>query len=254
MFSEANNDEIACMLKANPEFETIISTIISDQKKTTSAFVHELRNPLSLLNGIIQYIEQKHPETKEFKYWDQLQDLVNDMEHIMADASLLNTCNFLNKDNVNLISLLHSIIDNFMPQALTKMINLTISITPQDEEPFLNYFCDPVKIKQVFANLVKNAFEATIPGNFIHIFLSYLPEDNNTPPKLSVEISNNGQMIPEDSRENIFTPFVTYKKGGTGIGLAFVKKVIDLHYGSITVESTDMLTSFTILLPLYENV
>ncbi len=55
-------------------------------------------NPLSLLKGTIQYIESKHPETKEFKYWNQLQDLVNDMEHMMVDASLLNTVNILSKE------------------------------------------------------------------------------------------------------------------------------------------------------------
>lgn len=250
MFSETTNDALAHMVKANPEFETLINNIISDNKKTTSMFVHELRNPLALLKSTFQYVEQKHPETKEFKYWDQLQELITDMEHILADASVLNTCNYLNKEDTNLITLINNLSNSFMPQALTQMIDLSVSITPDSEEYFTCYHCDAPKLKQVLANLVKNAFEATLPGNFIHIELAYLPDEFLTSPKLSIQISNNGQMIPADVIETIFTPFVTYKKGGTGVGLALAKKVMDLHYGSIQAESSKELTSFILLLPL----
>jgi signal transduction histidine kinase len=250
MFSEVNNDTLAQMVKSNPELETIIQTIISDNKKTTSMFVHELRNPLTLLKGTIQYIETKHPEAMEFKYWDQLQDLLADMEHIMADASLLNICNYIHKENTNLMNLIENVVSSFMPQALTGEIDIAFYVDPDCAQYCTSYPCDSVKMKQVFANLIKNAFEATAPGNFIHIDLKYLPGDNPAPSKLSIQVSNNGQPIPADIISNIFVPFVTYKKGGTGIGLALVKKIIDLHYGSICVESDEALTSFTIQLPL----
>ncbi len=250
MFSEINNDALACMIKANPEYEAILQTIIDDNKKITSMFVHELRNPLSLLKGTIQYIEQKHPEAKDFKYWDQLQDLLDDMEHIMADASLLNICNYIHKDNTNLLQLIQNVVNSFMPQALTELIDLSITIDSTSEPYFYSYPCDSVKMKQVFSNLIKNAFEATEPGDFIHINLKYLPGECPSPAKLSIQISNNGQAIPEEAIKDIFVPFVTYKKGGTGVGLALVKKVLDLHYGSICVDSNEDLTSFTLLLPL----
>lgn len=250
MFSEVNNDALAYLVKANPEFETIIQTIIEDNKKTTSMFVHELRNPLSLMKGTIQYIEAKHPEAKEFKYWDQLQELLGDMEQLMVDASVLNVCNHIHKDNTNLVVLINNIISSFMPQAYTKEIDLSVYIDPDSEAYFTSYSCDPIKMKQVFNNLIKNAFEATAPGDYIHISLNFLPGEAPLPSKLSIQISNNGQPIPEEVVENIFVPFVTYKKGGTGIGLALVKKIIDLHYGSIVVESNENQTSFTIQLPL----
>lgn len=250
MLSEINNDSLASTVKSNPEFEALLQSIIDDNKKTTSMFVHELRNPLSLLKGTIQYIEQKHPEAAGYKYWDQLQALLGDMEQIMADASLLNTCNYIHKDKTDLLSLIKNVISSFMPQALTQMIDLSISIEPGCEDYFKSYLCDSIKIKQAFSNLIKNALEAVKPGNFIHINLSHLPKDGSLPAKLSFVISNNGPQIPEDAVKNIFIPFITYKKGGTGIGLALVKKVIDLHYGSICVSSDENLTSFTVLLPL----
>lgn len=250
MYSTFNNDSLAYMVKANPELESVINTILADHKRATSMLVHELRNPLTLLKGTIQYIEMKHPETKDYKYWDQIQDLLQDMEQLMADASLFNTYNLIHKEDTNLITLIVNLTNSFMPQALTREINLSLTVDSDSRPYFLSYSCDAMKIKQVLVNLIKNAFEATQPGNFINVDLKYHVGDYLTPSKLSIEISNNGQPIPEDELDNIFVPFVTYKKGGTGVGLALVKKVVDLHYGSISVESSDVLTTFRIMLPL----
>lgn len=250
MYTTFNNDMLAYMVKCHPELEELIHAIIADNKKATSMLVHELRNPLTLLKGTIQYIESKHPEAKEYKYWDQLHDLIHDMEQIMADASLLNTYNLINKEETNLIILMENLINSFMPQALTSGIDLSFHAAPEGEAYYTSYPCDAVKLKQALTNLIKNAFEATEPGNFIKIDLSYIPSDRITPAKLSIIISNNGHPIPGDVMENIFVPFVTYKKGGTGVGLALVKKVVDLHFGCINVESNDNITAFTIHLPI----
>jgi signal transduction histidine kinase len=250
MLSEFNNDTLANMIKTNPELDALIQSITTTNKKTTSMFVHELRNPLALLKGTIQYIEMKQPEVKNYKYWDQVQELINDMERIMQDASLLNNSNQLTKEDTNLISLMENIIGSFMPQAISREIDLTFTVAPGSEEAFMNYHCDSGKLKQVFINMIKNAFEATQRGNFIHIELSYLPGAAPSPSKLSIAISNNGHPIPEEALESIFQPFVTFKKNGTGVGLALARKVIDLHYGSISVVSDECLTKFTILLPL----
>ncbi len=247
MLSELNNDILAGMIKANPELEAIIQTILADNKKTTSMLVHELRNPLSLLKGTIQYIETKHPDVKEYKYWDQVQDLVDDMERIMQDASMLNNSAILQKENTDLIDLMNTIVSSFMPQSITHQIDLTLDVTPDSEEVLSSYPCDGGKLKQVFSNMIKNAFEATKPGDFIHITMGL--DKTSVPSKLSITLSNNGLPIPETALESIFKPFVTYKKGGTGVGLALAKKIIDLHYGSISVISTEALTAFTVLLP-----
>jgi len=250
MYSECNNDSLACIVKSNPEFEQYINSIKAEHKKATSMLVHELRNPLTLLKGTIQYIESKHPETKEFKYWNQLHELIADMENIMADASLLNSCNIINKEDVNLILLIQNIVNSFMPQAIDRNIRLTCSVDSEHEALFASYSCDATKIKQAITNLVKNAFEAVQTGQFINIELKFLPQKDSLPAKLAIIISNNGAPIPEEVQETIFEPFVTYKKDGCGIGLALVKKIVDMHYGSISVKSDNELTVFTIQLPL----
>ncbi|MGF7141669.1 signal transduction histidine kinase [Anaerotaenia torta] len=250
MLPELNNDILADKIKENPELEVIIQSIAESNKKINSMLVHELRNPLSLLKGTIQYIETKHPETSEFKYWDQIQELIGDMERLIQDASLMNNTTLLNRENINLIALMNQILDSFKPQALSRDIDLALEVAPGSEAYFNSYHCDGNKLKQVFVNIIKNAFEATRSGDFVHIRLACLFQKENRPAKLSICISNNGQPIPADALEIIFQPFVSYKKGGTGVGLALVKKVIDLHYGSVSVTSEEALTAFTILLPL----
>lgn len=250
MLSDINNDAMAFMIKTHPELEPVIQTIIEDNKRTISTLVHELRNPLSLLKGTLQYIESKHPETSEYKYWNQLQELVNDMESMMADASLLNTCNSLNKQATDLYELIHGVKSNFMPQASSQQVNLTLSVESVSRSHYESYYCDGQKMKQVFSNLIKNALEATQSGNLIHISLDSIPGNEQIPSKLVIKISNDGLPIPKEEIDTIFVPFVTYKKGGTGIGLAVVKKIIDLHYGSIQVSSEEKVTEFTVMLPL----
>jgi signal transduction histidine kinase len=250
MFLEQNNDNLAYLVKSHPELEPIIQSIVTDHKRTTSMLVHELRNPLSLLKGTIQYIEMKHPETVEFKYWSQMQDLVDDMERMMADASLLNTYHTLDKKVIDLTALVTGVKNNFMPQAMNQQIDLTLTVDPGCESLFQSYSCDSQKLKQALSNLIKNALEATKPGNYIHITLNCLTGADQLSSKLLIQISNNGLPIPDDEIDKIFVPFVTYKKGGSGIGLAVVKKIIDLHYGSISVISNKEFTEFTIQLPL----
>lgn len=252
MYKE-DNDALVCIIKDNPVVEDAIKNIISDNKKVTSMFIHELRNPLSLIKGTLQYIELKHPETKEFKYWDQLHDLTNDLENMMSDFSQFNTCNSIKKADVDLLTLITVIKDNFMPQASNQQIELSMTVDEGCGELFSSYSCDAAKIKQVLSNLIKNAFEATVPGNFIHIGLGCLPAEEDTLSKLSITISNNGLPIPESEIGSIFDPFVTYKKGGTGVGLALARRVVDLHFGSISVTSNGNLTSFEILLPIFNT-
>jgi len=235
----------------NPTTEEAIKKVREDYKNMTSMFIHELRNPLSLMKGTLQYIELKYPEAKNYKYWGQLFELIGEMEQMMSDASQLNASAILNMSETNLLNLIEEVVNHYRPQAENQQKQLSVKTSPGCEAIIASYYCDSAKIKQVMSNLIKNALEATCPGNFIEIIIGI----DSTKPRqmLSIQINDNGSPIPEDQIENIFKPFVTYKKGGTGIGLALAKRIIENHMGSISVSSTETLTSFNILLPLRES-
>lgn len=228
--------------------EEDIQKKIDENKGITSVFIHELRNPLSLMSGTLQYIEMKHPEAREYKYWSQLFELIKDMDNMMSEASILNSRSSLIIKSSDLLSAIQLVIDSYMPQAENQEKLLLMKVKPECQSLISSYPCDSDKIKQVLSNLLKNAFEATSAGDFIEVILSVDTIDNN--PMIKIQISNNGMPIPEDEIDTIFLPFVTHKVGGTGVGLALSKLIIEKHLGSISVTSSDKLTEFTILLPI----
>ena len=101
-------------------------------------------------------------------------------------------------------------------------------------------------ISAVVSDLVRNAIEAS--ASRIRIKTRFKFGDGVR--SIRIKVSNNGQRIESDMLESIFSPFVTTKTKGTGLGLANVRSIIVAHGGEITVESDDHLTAFTIVLSI----
>ena len=94
---------------------------------------------------------------------------------------------------------------------------------------------DPVSIRQVLHNLIKNALEAVGTEGIIEINLHRILKNNTD--FLEIALYDNGTGIKEDQLEKIFEPYVTTKAKGTGLGLAIVKKIIEDHGGAIWVDT-----------------
>jgi two-component system sensor histidine kinase HydH len=93
---------------------------------------------------------------------------------------------------------------------------------------------DGQRLRQVFSNVVKNALEATErrPGGRVDVRLL------GRGGVAVVEIADNGVGMAPEHREKIFLPFYTTKPTGTGLGMAIVKKIMDLHGGEIEIDSS----------------
>ncbi|MGR9037893.1 MAG: sensor histidine kinase, partial [Gammaproteobacteria bacterium] len=94
---------------------------------------------------------------------------------------------------------------------------------------------DPVSIRQVLHNLIKNALEATDARGHIEINLHRVQKNNTD--YIELAFYDDGPGIKEEQIEQIFDPYVTTKAKGTGLGLAIVKKIIEEHGGTIWVDS-----------------
>ena len=105
-------------------------------------------------------------------------------------------------------------------------------------------FGNPVKLRQAFLNLLKNAFEAVGKGGCVSLSArKYLDQ-------LIIRITDDGCGMSPDMLATLFTPFASGKAGGTGLGLAITQKIIQAHYGTIEAASTPQRgTTFTITLP-----
>jgi signal transduction histidine kinase len=98
-------------------------------------------------------------------------------------------------------------------------------------------------IEQVLINLLKNAAEATLMAKNPKIQLVGKYDGAH----VKVEVTDNGTGIIPEAIENIFVPFYTTKKTGSGIGLSLSRQIMQLHNGTLTVESEpDVRTIFTL--------
>jgi len=104
---------------------------------------------------------------------------------------------------------------------------------------------DPHQLRQLFSNLLANAFEAL--GGEGHVDITGRleledieadsPDVDPEPPKVVVDVCDTGPGMSPDDLERIFSPFFTTKPQGTGLGLAIVRKVVDAHEGQIKASS-----------------
>jgi signal transduction histidine kinase len=118
---------------------------------------------------------------------------------------------------------------------------------------------DVKQLEQAFLNLILNAVEAIEPGGRVVVrtelvvateHVSRLEPDRRQP-QIQVEIKDTGPGIPDSIAGRLFTPFLTTKPGGTGLGLAVTRRIVQEHHGRIAVETkAGSGTSFRILLPL----
>jgi PAS domain S-box-containing protein len=107
---------------------------------------------------------------------------------------------------------------------------------------------DPVQLKQVLVNLVKNAMQATARGGTIAL------RSGATPEAVWLAVSDTGTGIPPERLNRIFEPFYTTKEKGTGLGLLIVQRIVRDHGGRIELESTvGKGTTFKLWLPLSER-
>jgi two-component system, NtrC family, nitrogen regulation sensor histidine kinase NtrY len=122
--------------------------------------------------------------------------------------------------------LLKNVCRLFQVQAGERKITLECNATPGH----LKLHGDPAQIEQALINLVKNSMDALSSMNNGRIYLhAYIGHGGN----LLIDVIDNGIGIPIDKLEQIFVPFYTSKRDGTGVGLFLVKQIMQAHRGSV---------------------
>jgi signal transduction histidine kinase len=113
-----------------------------------------------------------------------------------------------------------------LANAAERKIDARIEVEPKT----LSLNADPELLAQALLNLLRNSIRATADHDEAIVVLGLAREANG---HFRIEVRDNGSGIPEDRREDIFLPFYTTHKGGSGVGLSFSKQVALAHGGSI---------------------
>lgn len=248
MFTETDYDKLKQIMEESPEKKELLTKLLDSHQMDISTISHEIRNPLTLVYSTLQLIESAHPEVLDFKYWSDMHTDIEYMKQLLEELSVYNNGGRLSISHIHSDTFFKTVALSFASSIIDTDIEFVSRIEP--ELPALD--ADAVKLKEVLLNLLKNACDAvcTTPyqeGTHPQITLDAHTMDHS----LIISISDNGCGIPEEQISTIFEPFITYKRDGTGLGLALASRIATAHGGSLTVSSTPgVLTTFTLTLPI----
>lgn len=202
---------------------------------------HELRTPLTMilspLDGILEG-QMGHLAPEQRPYLEpirrnalKLLKLINDLLDVarIEDGHMR-----LRVERADLRALLQDVIEHARPLAARKSIQMELSVRSLRDDVFV----DVEQLERVIVNLVSNALKFTDPGGRIVVWLQAGADG------VHIGVQDNGIGIAEDKRSRIFERFsqadgsITRRYGGTGIGLALAKEIVELHGGSVTVTSS----------------
>jgi signal transduction histidine kinase/DNA-binding response OmpR family regulator len=214
---------------------------------------HEFRTPLTVILGMAEQLEMAKPQTVGSqkdkvelirRNGEQLLRLINQLLDLSKAQSGKLT---LNMQQADIADYLRYLVDSFNSFAASKDIRLRFL----SEIDHLNMDIDAEKLQDVMTNLLSNAIKFTPPGGEITVRLSQISHGF-----LTIKVQDNGAGIAEEALPHIFDRFFTAKDsgnpaGGSGIGLALTKELVELMFGNIEVESKIGAGSrFTIQLPI----
>ncbi|HZW65133.1 MAG TPA: HAMP domain-containing sensor histidine kinase [Hanamia sp.] len=210
-------------------------------KKLLSVMTHEIMNSVAPISSLADTLKGRlqlaipHLEDTGGTVHDLevgIDTIKRRSEGLLKFAETYRNLNKIIKPNVKKV-LVRDLFENLyqlMEPTLDKK-NIEMDIVLKDTG--LSVEVDPSLIEQVLINLVVNAIEALKDRQNAMIVLSATSNNN----KVAIKVADNGSGIPDDILENIFIPFFSTKKTGSGIGLSLCKQIMMLHKGNIIVHS-----------------
>jgi two-component system, OmpR family, sensor kinase len=221
------------------------------QKRLLADASHELKTPLTMMRLDLDELRCAHGENQpdpQAKSHERLIQQVLRMERLvksLLDLSALEIESAARKDSVDLAEILNSLIEDYRLLAEQRDIQIQI-----DLPDILEIKGDAEKLKRAFSNILDNAVKYNLYGGKIEV------TGGQTNGSLTVTISNTGSGISEEEIPKVFDQFYrveqsrSVKYGGAGLGLSIVKRIVELHGGSVEFKSRPgKLTLVTVSFP-----
>jgi signal transduction histidine kinase len=233
---EATSHEI---LALNREMEALVME--RTMSEMALGMAHGIRNPLHVIGGFSHRLLRKTDEDDPSRAWAtaiaeearRIEQMVERFENLAMRKT-----SFFAQEDLNVI--VRSTLDLLLPELKAKNLSLVAELCP---EPLVGRYNKHL-VKVALAHLMRNAVEATPRGGTV--LLRTAREQQFA----VLILQDTGRGMPQEVVEKVFVPFYTTKIGGTGLGMVFVRQIVDEHRGVITLESqVGRGTTVTIRLP-----
>jgi signal transduction histidine kinase/ligand-binding sensor domain-containing protein/DNA-binding response OmpR family regulator len=217
---------------------------------------HEFRTPLTLILGLLQKFENKTSEKKDLEDYGvmkrnavKLLQLINQLLELSKIES--GKAKLAASEN-EIVSFVKRIFVSFASYAEQKNIKLHFNGKDINEktDDRINVFFDKDKMEKIVSNLISNAVKYTPNENEVDV--NVITQGN----QIEIKVVNTGVTISKADLAHLFERYYKVHRAesglfeGTGIGLALVKELVEMHRGTITVSSEYDVTDFTLKLPL----
>lgn len=213
---------------------------------------HELRTPVFLISAQVEELLDPNKPVVQVRssYLASIHRSavkLNRLVNHIIDMRKIETGHLqLNYRDENLVKFLHGMTDDYQSLCAQKEIEFNFEAKRKE----ICFSFDPDKVEMAVSNLISNAFKYTKEGGKVTLTV------DATETEAMISVKDNGIGIMDSFKEAIFSPFVRTPRGrsqsgGDGLGLEFVKKIVEQHDGRVAVESeVDKGSTFTITLPI----
>jgi signal transduction histidine kinase len=210
--------------------------------KALSGLAHDLRIPIVAIGGFTRLV-QKHMR-KDDPDWNKLGIVLRETQRM--ESMVKNILDFARPLELDLSTEdIELLIEESLAVVEGAAREKMVQIRRQSSPPLPSISVDAMRIKQAIINLVVNAVQAS-PECETVIVRSHYKEEN-----LTIDIVDHGSGIPPEKREEIFYPFVSTRKEGTGLGLPIVRKIIEAHKGHVRIlDNPERGVTFRVVIPL----
>ncbi|SHO46723.1 two-component system, NtrC family, sensor histidine kinase HydH [Desulfopila aestuarii DSM 18488] len=207
--------------------------------KMATGIAHEIRNPLGTLRGFAQFFGNQATTIMEKQYADLMVSEVDRLNQTVSGLLQFARPRELHLQDISIDDLFAKTIVLMNPDFIDSRLHFTCS---RDTGIILN--ADPDLLLQVLLNLLKNSIHATPSGGEITL----LAEEEKS--HIRISVTDTGRGMTEKERDQMFDPFFSTGKTGTGLGLAVSHQIIEQHNGFFEVRTApDNGSTITIILP-----
>jgi two-component system sensor histidine kinase HydH len=243
LLRHAKEDADRLLQNQEPEAQIPDTGVKKDKLYTigemSSRLAHDLQNPLAIIKNTVELLNLKNPnlDKKTKESYSRIERAATKMSEQIHDVlNFVRTSNLV-MEKTPILTLLKDAIAGLNVSSHSKII------LPDQN---VDVYGDAKQLEVVFSNLILNAIQARDDGGRVMIQASEI--DDHT----IIDVIDNGVGIEKENMAKIFEPLFTTKPGGTGLGLASCKSIIENHGGTIECSSiVNKGTVFTIRLPRY---